>query len=410
MSEVHSNREALLSTSGGKPMRATVVDAAGMAGAGARRGNVRDYGTEKGDSRSLRGEGVQRCCGTQLWTFISALLPIVEWLPKYKVGRDLQRDFVAGVTVGIMAVPQAMSYATVAGLPPQYGLFNALMGMLPYPAFGTSQHLISGPTAVMSILVAGLVPDSIEIADPALNDGYRHITLAGACSDNPSGEACGIRIKIALTLSLFAAVFQITVGLFKLGSLVKLVSEPVIVGFTTGSAFLIASTQFSNILGISKAKGNDSWGCNQGFLAMGLQGKICNAIHKVSEGSASWQTIVLGLCCLVLLYTFKIEIKKRIPQKLQVLGNLGPLTVMVLCIPLMYATDSWGGHVKVVGSVCQLKDPRAIVHPECLPTPQWPLSIQIPGNHSASAHTKAQTLSVFSIRATNFGQMLSLLL
>lgn len=79
--------------------------------------------------------------------------PWVRWLPTYDWKSDFVRDCVAGVTVGVMAVPQAMSYATVAELPAVYGLYNAFVGLLPYPFFGTSPHLISGPTAVMSILV-----------------------------------------------------------------------------------------------------------------------------------------------------------------------------------------------------------------------------------------------------------------
>jgi len=70
---------------------------------------------------------------------------------------NFARDMLAGVTVGVIAVPQSMSYATVAGLPAKYGLYNSMIGLLLYPVFGTSPHLITGPTAVMSILVSGLV-------------------------------------------------------------------------------------------------------------------------------------------------------------------------------------------------------------------------------------------------------------
>ena len=164
-----------------------------------------------------------------------SFVTIGSWWPH----RDMKRDLISGITVGCMAVPQAMSYATVAGLPAQYGLFNAFMGLLPYPLFGTSPHLISGPTAVMSILVAGLIPASIEIPDVSIPDGYRHLELS--CSGpigsltSPESEGCQYRIGVALTLSFLAALVQLTLGFLKLGYLVDLVSEPIIVGFTTGS-------------------------------------------------------------------------------------------------------------------------------------------------------------------------------
>ena len=102
---------------------------------------------------------------------------------------------------------------------------------------------------------------------------------------------------------------------------------------------------------------------------------MCNVIHKLFGGQASWQTCVLGAGCLLVLYLFKWQLRPRLPAKYKLLGNLGPLTVMLVMIPLMAATDGWGGEVKMVGSVCKLSDPDALFHPECLPRPKWPAGL-----------------------------------
>lgn len=338
-----------------------------------------------------------------------SFVTITDWWPK----RNTMKDFISGITVGAMAVPQAMSYATVAGLPAQYGLFNAFMGLLPYPLFGTSPHLISGPTAVMSILVAGLIPESIEVPDPSLADGQRHIHLI--CTgpldsiSGPNSEGCHYRIGVALSLSFLAATIQLILGVFKLGSLVNLVGEPIIVGFTTGSAFLIASTQFTSILGIGKAKHGEAWGCKDGFLGDGFQGKVCNVIHELVNGKGSWQTMVLGLFCILILYLFKYQLRPRLSKKWSLLGNLGPITVMFIMIPWMAMTGGqvFGGEIKLVGSVCKLKNPDSLFHPECLPKLRWPLSVtdlNITTNNSTS--NSNHIYSIFSFTATSFSQLL----
>ena len=100
------------------------------------------------DAPLLEAPERMACTCQSALRFIGSHFTVLRWAKNIQ----LRRDLVAGLTVGVMAVPQAMSYATVAGLPPEYGLYNAFVGLLPYCLFGTSPHLITGPTAVMSIL------------------------------------------------------------------------------------------------------------------------------------------------------------------------------------------------------------------------------------------------------------------
>ena len=136
-----------------------------------------------------------------------------------------------------MAVPQALSYAAVAGLSAQYGLYNAFVGLVPYVFFGTSPHLISGPTAVMSLITRSAVPQTWN------GDAVLPMTT------DPSDMQYA---RLTFLLAFLAGLIQILLGTFKLGFVINLVSQPVIVGFTSAAAFLIVATQFSSLLGISK--------------------------------------------------------------------------------------------------------------------------------------------------------------
>lgn len=296
---------------------------------------------------------------------------IFRWLPKYDWREHLQKDLVAGLTVGVIAIPQSISYASVAGLPPQYGMYCALMGSLPYFIFGTSPHLIGGPTAVMSLLVYSLIPDKAGDLD----------TGGLVCSVDPTSVNCYTRIALAATLSFLAGSMQVLMGLFNLGSLVELVSEPIIAGFTSGSAFLIASTQFTSMLSFASCKDSDP--CH---LNLQLVDNVYNIIDQFAninnkQAKATGWTFLYGCISMFMLWVIKEKLGKFLPSKLQFVTNMGPLLVMVVSIWLMYATggdpkkkeNDW--HIKIVGPVCPGEMSSRAIHPECLPALYWPTTL-----------------------------------
>ena len=122
----------------------------------------------------------------------------MNWLPKYKK-EDLSGDISAGLTVGVMLIPQGMAYAMIAGLPPVYGLYAAMIPQIIYAFFGTSRQLAVGPVAMDSLLVAAGVSALAEVG----SENY---------------------IALAITLSLMMGVIQVVFGLFKMGFLVNLAS------------------------------------------------------------------------------------------------------------------------------------------------------------------------------------------
>ena len=150
--------------------------------------------------------------------------PIFDWLPKYKK-EYLSNDIVAGLTVGILLVPQGMAYAMIAGLPPVFGLYAALMPQVIYAFMGTSRQLAVGPVAMDSLLVAS---------------GLGALSISGIDE----------YIAMAIFLSLFMGVIQLLLGLLKAGFLVNFLSKPVISGFTSGAAIIIGLSQLKHILGV----------------------------------------------------------------------------------------------------------------------------------------------------------------
>lgn len=155
---------------------------------------------------------------------LKQIFPILQWLPGYKK-EWLKGDIGAGLTIGIMLIPQGMAYASIAGLPAVYGLYTAMIPQIIYAIFGTSRQLSVGPVAMDSLIVASGVATLAKI-------GSEHF------------------IELAILLAFVMGVFQVLFGIFKLGYLVNFLSRPVISGFTSAAAIIIGLSQLKYLLGI----------------------------------------------------------------------------------------------------------------------------------------------------------------
>lgn len=151
-------------------------------------------------------------------------LPILEWLPNYKKAYLLS-DIYAGITVGIMLIPQGMAYALIAGLPPVYGLYASITPQIIYALMGTSRKLAVGPVAIDSLLVAA---------------GLGSLSLSG-----PEEY-----IVTAIALSLLVGLIQVVLGMLRMGFFVAFLSKPVISGFTSAAALIIGASQLQHLFGI----------------------------------------------------------------------------------------------------------------------------------------------------------------
>ncbi len=152
------------------------------------------------------------------------LLPFLLWWPL--VNRNsLRADFIAGLTNAVIVLPQGVAFAIIAGLPPEYGLYTAMVTPVIAALFGSSWHLISGPTTAISIVVFATVSGFAEPGSPDY-------------------------ISAVLTLTFLAGIYQLVFGLARLGTMVNFVSHTVVVGFTTGAAALILTSQMKVVLGL----------------------------------------------------------------------------------------------------------------------------------------------------------------
>ncbi len=171
------------------------------------------------------------------------LLPFMRWWNF--IGWDtLKADLLAGLTGAVIVLPQGVAFAMIAGLPPEYGLYTAIITPVVAALFGSSLHLISGPTTAISIVVFSSIS---SLAEPG------------------SAEY----IRLVLTLTFMAGVYQLGFGLARLGTLVNFVSHSVVVGFTSGAAILIATSQLKHVLGLSLPGSHDFvevWGNILGML------------------------------------------------------------------------------------------------------------------------------------------------
>ena len=159
---------------------------------------------------------------------INSFLPFLSWLKTYDKD-TLFKDFIAGLTVAIVLIPQSMAYASLAGLPPVYGLYAAFLGTAVAALWGSSGQLSTGPVALVSFLtLTALVP----LAKP----------------ETPEF------IGLAIILALIIGIAQLLMGVFKLGFILNFISHSVVAGFTIAAAIIIASTQIPNLFGFSVEK------------------------------------------------------------------------------------------------------------------------------------------------------------
>jgi len=216
------------------------------------------------------------------------IFPILDWLPNYKKSW-FKGDLAAGLTVGIMLVPQGIAYALIAGLSPIYGLYTAMIPQIVYAVFGTSRQLAVGPVAMDSLIVASGVA-----------------TLAEIGTEN--------FVEFAILLAFMMGVLQVIFGVFKLGFLVNFLSRPVISGFTSAAALIIAFSQLKHLLGVNIERNNK------------LHSLVIDLFQHLKE--INYIAFAIGGISIIILIFFK-RITKKIPAALIVVV-LGILVVKYL--------------------------------------------------------------------------------
>lgn len=248
------------------------------------------------------------------------------------VREDLRSDAQAGLTVAVMGVPQGMAYALIAGLPPVYGLYTAIIPCLIASILGSSRHLVTGPTNAMCMVIF-----SLTAGLPT-----RHDVSA---------------VEVVLALTFLTGLIQFAFGAFKLGGIVKYVSNSVVVGFTAGAGILIAANQLRNLLGVQ--------------LPAGQAGHFFSTLFATTQQipNTNLFALIVGLVTLAILITFRTKLPK-LP---------GALIAMVAVTGIAYLLGWLGGpggegRVRIVRDIQEIVPSLDIfVVPQMFLQPNWPL-------------------------------------
>ncbi|MEX0332473.1 MAG: SulP family inorganic anion transporter [Puniceicoccaceae bacterium] len=242
-------------------------------------------------------------------------------------GSELRHDALAGLTVAVMGVPQAMAYALIAGLPPVYGLYTSIATCIVAAISGSSNHLVTGPTNALCMVILSLTAH--------LPDKYG-VSL----------------IEIVFLLTLMTGLIQMAFGFLKMGGIVRYVSNSVVVGFTAGAGILIAINQLKNVLGV-----------NLEAHAERFYEVLIGTIQMVPE--ANWRAVALGLGTIAVVVILK-RINPKIPGAL-----IGVITAAGLSALLGWHNDALGaGQVEIVrdiqpitGQLNEFHIPELVLHP-----------------------------------------------
>ena len=242
------------------------------------------------------------------------LMPFLRW--KHMVTKQtLRSDLLSGLTVAIVVIPQAVAFASIAGMPPQYGLYAGMIPAIIASLFGSSWHLMSGPTTAASIVLFS----SLSAFAVPLSPEY---------------------VGLALTLTFMVGVIELVLGLARMGTIVNFISHSVVVGFTTGAAILIASKQLKNFFGVPIPRGGNLFGTLEHFWY-----QIPNINMYVT---------VIALVTLITGFVFK----RFVPKIPPLIAALLTGTCTSLLLNALFGSDVT--HIATVGALPQTLPPFSL--------------------------------------------------
>lgn len=242
---------------------------------------------------------------------LASLFPPLEWLPRYRRA-DLRGDLSAGLTVAVMLVPQAMAYGLLAGLPPIMGLYASLVPMVAYSLFGTSRQLSVGPVAIDSLLVAAALGPLAAARTPEY-------------------------IALAVLLAVMVGAIELGLGVLRLGFLVKFLSHPVVIGFTSAAALIIGLGQLGAVLGLELTRSDR------------IHVIVWEAAARIER--INGPTAAIGLGAIAFLWAVR-RYRRDLPA---------PLVAVAVATTVVWALRLDTAGVRIVGEV-----------PAGLPAPAWP--------------------------------------
>uniref|UniRef100_A0A5B6Z6D9 Putative sulfate transporter 3.1-like n=1 Tax=Davidia involucrata TaxID=16924 RepID=A0A5B6Z6D9_DAVIN len=248
-------------------------------------------------------------------------VPILEWAPRYTF-EFFKADVIAGITIASLAVPQGISYASLASLPPIIGLYSSFVPPLVYAMLGSSKDLAVGTVAVASLLISSMLGKEVNP------------------NENPK-----LYVQLALTATFFAGVFQAALGFLRLGFIVDFLSHATIVGFMSGAATVVCLQQLKGILGLVHF--------THGTDLVSVMRSILSQTHEWR-----WESGVLG-CCFLFFLILTRYFSKRKPAFFWI-NAMAPMTSIILGSLLVYLTHAEKHGVQVIGHLKKGLNPPSL--------------------------------------------------
>ncbi|CAA2980755.1 probable sulfate transporter [Olea europaea subsp. europaea] len=236
--------------------------------------------------------------------------PIFQWATNYNI-KLLRSDVVSGLTIASLAIPQGISYAKLANLPPIIGLYSSFVPPLIYSVLGSSRHLAVGPVSIASLVMGTMLSETVSSTEEPI-----------------------LYLQLAFTATLFAGLFQASLGFLRLGFVIDFLSKATLLGFMAGAAVIVSLQQLKGLLGIVHFTSK-----------MQLVPVLSSVFHQRNEWS--WQTIVMGVCFLLFLLTTR-KISMRRP-KLFWISAASPLASVILSTILVVLLKSRVHDIKTIG-------------------------------------------------------------
>ncbi|GMI70269.1 sulfate transporter 3;1 [Hibiscus trionum] len=248
-------------------------------------------------------------------------IPVLEWAPRYTF-HFFKADLIAGITIASLAVPQGISYASLASIPPIIGLYSSFVPPLIYAMFGSSRDLAVGTVAVVSLLMSSMLG---KVVSP---------------TGNPKQY-----VQLVFTATFFAGLLQASLGILRLGFLVDFLSHATIVGFMGGAATIVCLQQLKGMLGLVHFT-------RETDLVSVLR-SVFGQIHKWR-----WESAVLGCCFLFFLLLTRYFSKRK--AALFWINAMAPLTSVILGSLVVYLTHAEKHGVQVIGNLKKGLNPPSV--------------------------------------------------
>ncbi|KAM4125243.1 hypothetical protein ACJW30_01G296600 [Castanea mollissima] len=248
-------------------------------------------------------------------------IPILEWLPKYNL-RLLRYDILAGLTITSLAIPQGISYAKLAEIPPIIGLYSSFVPPLLYAVFGSSKHLAVGTVAAASLLLSSTLDDVVS------------------SKDNPA-----LYLQLIFTATFITGIFQTALGFLRLGILVDFLSHSTITGFMGGTATIICLQQLKGFFGLTHFT---------------TKTDVISVMHAIIKNKKEWrwESAVVGIVFLIFLQLTRYVAKKK--PKLFWVSAMAPLVTVVIGCLFAYFAHAEDHGIQIVGHLKKGINPSSI--------------------------------------------------